>query len=193
MNFINTYLTDWKVPVGDLKFQTVSSSNKYHNVIFYQTYNGIEVLDSRIYIKMTKDFRVNTWGIDFYKINISTNPAIDENEAITKAKVGITTPISATSTPKLKILPVQDGRTVNVHLVYESTISTKTESNAPSIYYTLVDARTGQILYRHDKVNYFNTDVKVTSNVFQFNPYIPATQLPLKNLKVVVSSVTYHT
>src|SRR5205085_12691864 len=58
---------------------------------------------------------------------------------------------------------------------------------------TLVDANTGQILYRHDKVNYFNTDVKVTSNVFQFNPYIPATQLPLKNLKVVVSSVTYHT
>ncbi len=196
MNFINTNLNEWHLPVGDLKLQTVSTSSKYHNVIFYQTYNGLDVLDSRIYIKMTKDFRVNTWGLDAYKINISTTPALDINEAVNKAKVGINTPVTAVSTPKLKILPVPEGRSITAHLVYELTVSTKTEENAPSNYYTLVDANTGELLYRHDKVNYFsslNTDIHVASTLYKFNPYIAPANLPLRNLKAVVGGITYHT
>ncbi len=197
MNFITSYLSDWEVPVNELQFQTVSSSSKYHNVLFYQTYKGLMVLNSQVFVKMTKDFRVNTWGIDTYKIDISEIPALSVNEAVEKGKTGITTPVTQVTTPVLKVLPVPDGRTYANHLVYELTVSTINGDKTPSHYYTLVDANTGQILYRHDNVNFIssslNTDVRVSSTIYEFNPYVTPVDLPLRNMKVTVGINNYLT
>jgi Zn-dependent metalloprotease len=197
LNFISTELSSWNISMNNLKFQTISSSKKYHNVFFYQTYNGLDVLYSQVMVKMTKDYRVNTWGIDTYKIDMPITPALSVNDAAVKAQSGITTLITNSTTPKLKILPVPEGRSVVMHLVYELTVSTITEEKAPSEYYTLVDANTGVVLYRHDKVSYaqnsLNTNVNVNSMVYEFNPYVTASKLPLKNLRVTVGTNTYMT
>ena len=196
MNFIETHLGDWNLPLQDLKFQSQNNSGKYYNVFYIQSYKGLDVINSRVFVKLTKDFRVNTWGTDVYAIEMSTTPVLNENSAIEKSKAGITDVITDITSPVLKILPVSEGRNVVSHLVYEIVVSTMSEVNIPSKYYTLVDANSGIILYRHNKVNFFqplNSDVNVVASVFKHNPYIPSVVLPLRNLKVVIGANTYYT
>ena len=86
--------------------------------------------------------------------------------------------------------PVPDGCTINSHLVYELTVSIKNSQNVPSKYYTLIDANSGEILYRQNKVKFvssLNSDVNISSTVYEMQPFIPSVMLPLRNLKAVVA------
>lgn len=196
MNFIETKLTDWNLPLQDLKFQTQNFSGKYYNVFYTQSYFGLEVINSKVFVKLTKDYKVIAWGTDVYSIDICTTPTLTENSAIEKAKAGIVDVITDVTTPVLKVLPVAEGRNVISHLVYEFVVSTMNEINIPSKYYTLVDANNGEILYRHNEVSFskpLNSDVNVVANVFESNPYIPSVIKPLRNLKVVEGANTSYT
>ena len=196
MNFIENNLSDWNLPLQDLKYQSDDNSGKYYNVFYTQLYNGLDVINSRVFVKLTKNFRVSSWGADVFNINMSTTPALDASTIIEKAKSGITNPITDISAPELKILPIPTGRTFVSHLVYELIVSTMSETNIPSKYYTLIDANNGAILYRHNNVSFFqplNTDVKVVASVYELNPYIPKVVLPLRNLKIVVGTSVYYT
>lgn len=196
LNFIQNNLSDWNLPMQDIQFQSQNCSGKYFNVFFKQTYNGLDVINSKVFVKLTKDLKVNSWGTDIYNIDISTIPVLDENTAIEKSKNGITKIITNITAPVLKILPVSHDRTVVSHLVYEIVVSVKDDANTPSKYYTLVDANNGVILYRQNQVRYIqplNSDVNVVASVFEFNPYIPSKILPLRNLKCDVGANSYYT
>ena len=134
--------------------------------------------------------------MDVFNINISTVPVVSKSSAIDKAKVGISNNVVSSTIPELKILPVPDGRSMVSHLVYEMVISTKSESNIPANYYTIVDANSGEILYRQNKVRYsmpLNSNVNVTATVYQYRPGVTPVVLPLRNLKVVVGSNSTYT
>lgn len=196
MNFIINNLSDWNIKTENLKYQSQNFSGKYFNVFYKQIYKGLEVLNSTVSVKMTSDYRVNSWGLDVFEINISPTPALDVNAAIEKSKNGIKQSIVEISTPVLKILPVPEGRIIISHLVYELTVSVKNSQNVPSKYYTLIDANSGEILYRHNKVKFvnpMNSDVTVSSTVYEMQPFIPAVMLPLRNLKTVAGANTYYT
>ncbi len=196
MNFIEAYLGEWNLPLQDLKFQSQNNSGKYYNVFYTQSYKGLDVINSKVFVKLTKDFRVNTWGTDVFKIDMSTIPILDVNSAIVKAKIGIIHPITDVTTPILKILPVPSGRNFVSHLVYEFAVSTMSEESIPARYYTLIDANTGIILYRHNQVTFFqplNSEVNVVANIFELNPYVPSVIRPLRNLKVISGGTTQFT
>ena len=195
-NFMETNLSVWNLPVQDLKFQSQNFSGKYYNVFYSQTYHGLDVINSQVFVKLTRDFRVNTWGMDVFDLNISTVPVLSKTIAVDKAEIGMTDQVTSVTTPELKILPIPDGRLIVAHLVYEVVIKTKNESNAPGNYYTLVDANSGEVLYRQNKTRFampLNSDINVSATVYEYRPGIAPVSLPLRNLKVVSGSNTSYT
>lgn len=193
LNFMQNYLSNFNIPVSDLHLRNAPVSNKHQYVNFYQTYNGLEVLWSNATVKMTLNNQVILWGLDVYNdIQMSTTPALNSQAAVVSATNGIVTNITSTVVnPSLKVLPVPAYRKNNYHLVYEVTVETVDADNVPAIYYTLVDANNGEVLYRHNNVSHANTDVNVSANVYTSNSYNPSTVVPLKNLQIITSSVDY--
>ena len=207
MNFITTKLTGFNIPVSELSLRGSSTSENFQYVHFTQVHSGVKVLNSDVYVKMTSTGSVITFGCDvFNDITISTTPTISSTDAITFAKAGIADAVVSTSVnSSLFILPVPEFKKNIYHLVYEVTVETKDFTGVPAKYLTLVDAATGEVLSRTNKVLHFEgnstppptpaaaTDINVTGTLYPTNPYNPSATLPLVNLKMVAAATTYNT
>ncbi len=196
--FINNYLSAFNVPVNDLQLRASIVSSKHNNVKFKQMYQGLEVLFSDVYIKMTLDGKVNLFGLDcFNNINISVNPSISQQAAENFASANVSG-INSVTTAGLKVLPIPQYRNYVFKLVYEIMIENTDMENIPGQYYTLVDANNGEVLYRQNRVVHLsnppaNTDVNLAGTFYLTHSYNPATVNPLVNLKIVVGGIPYNT
>ena len=105
----------------------MSENEKYNSVSFFQKYNGLDVIDSRLYVKMTKDNRLITFGLDIFSdIELSIISTITNSDAILKASENL--PYNITNSvveDNLKILPIPENGKYTYHLVYVVKISTK--------------------------------------------------------------------
>ena len=193
--FTNNYLSAYVPSTINLEYISSPVSKKYIQSNFIQRYNGLEVLWSRLTVKMTLDYKVVMFGADvFDDIIISTVPTLSVSDAIAAATKDIVYPISAIhQNASLKILPVPQKFNNDYHLVYEITVDTKDPEGSPAKYYTLVDANNGEILYRVNKVEHFTNDVTVSGTAFPTNPYNASVSMPLANLKVTVAGIDYYT
>jgi len=68
----------------------------------------------------------------------------------------------------LKFYPFRMREKTTIIWYIEVTVKATDAESFPREYYTLVDAHNGEVLYRHNKINYFaaNTDVNVTATVY---------------------------
>lgn len=193
-DFITHHLTEFNFPVTDLAYQSSNFYGNQYNVFYSQSYQGLPVLNSRVFIKMTADHKVFTFGLDVHTISgLDVHPLLSMALAVAKASENMPGPVSGTSQPVLKVLPVPADRSYDYHLVYELTVTTSKHENTPAIYYTLVDANTGEILYRQNRVMYLTNDATVTGTASLLNPYNPGTVVPLPNLMVNDGTNTYYT
>jgi len=193
-SFITNELSVFNIPVNELQYRNTAMNQKYHYVNYKQFHNGLEVLWANIQIKMTLDGKIMLFGLKVYDdINISAVPSITPSAASAAASnlIGVT-PFSVTVNPDLKILPVPVSHGNVYKLVYEITVEGRDANNVPYKYYTLVDANTGDVLYRQDRV-YHSTDVTVNSTLYATHPYNPASVEPLKHLRMTVGAVNYIT
>ncbi len=208
MNFITTKLSGFHIPVSELNYKGSSISESFQYVHFDQMHSGLKVLYSDIYVKLTPSGSVVTFGCDvFNDISISTTPTISGTDAITFAKSGIIDAVVNTSVnSSLFILPIPEFKKNIYHLVYEVTVETVDATGVPAKYLTLVDASTGEVLSRTNKVLHYAakpsppptsaaaaTDITITGTVYPTNPYDPSVIKPLRNLKMVESATTYNT
>lgn len=196
MNFMSSNLREFNIPANDLQFISVATNSKFHYVNFNQYYKGLEVVFSKVQIKMTPDYRVMQFGLDcFNNINLNTTPTMRFSAAAQIATANIQGVTNVTAAQNLKVLPIPKYRKYDFRLVYEIVVENRDAEGIPGKYYTLVDANNGEILYRTNKVNHIvaNTDVNVTGTLYLTNPYDPATVEPLKNMKIVESGTTYYT
>jgi len=200
-NFITSKLNGFNIPVADLVYNSTATSENFNYVHFYQNYQGLKVLNSDLYVKITSSGNVITFGCDVYNdIALSITPTISSAAAISAAQYGLTeTIVSAVANNQLFVLPIPEFKQNNYKLVYEVTIETKDNNNIPSKYYTLVNAENGEILYRTNEVKHFlapappaNTDITIKGTVYPTQPYNPSVVMPLRNLKMVESAVTYY-
>lgn len=203
LNFISSKLNAFNIPVSELEFTTSITSGKFQYVHFHQKHSGVKVLGSDLYVKMTPDGKVVTFGCDvFNDISISTAASISPSMAGVKAQTGIVDPVvGLTVNPELFILPIPEFKENTYKLVYEVTVSTLDNEGTPAKYKTLVDAENGTVLSRTNLVRHFSdvapapaasTDINITGTVYPTNPYDPSMTKPLRNLKMVSSSVTYN-
>lgn len=157
MNFINNKLTDFDIPVADLRLQNVHKNEKMQFINYYQEYNGLKVLYSNLTVRLSNAGDVIMWGADvFNDISLDVNPAYDAVAIETYASAGIPTPVeSVIVQPDLVVLPMPDP--VYLHkniyrLVYEVNVHTTETNGVPANWYTLVDANSGEIYYRANQV-----------------------------------------
>ena len=155
MQFIVDELSSFNIPLSDISLLDIRENEKYKYLDFYQTYNGLKVHDSRLYIKTTKDDKLVTFGLDvFSDINLGVLPSISENDAISNATYGIANTISnVTVKTDLKILPVPEHNKYTYHLIYEVEFET-TISVGPAKYLCFVDANSGKLLMRKNTILY---------------------------------------
>ena len=184
---------------NDLREKTNVRNEKYINKTFIQYYNNLEVLGSKLYAKFSLNNELVSFGLDvFNDINISINPSITEQNAISSATSQITNSITAVNiNESLKILANPKYRTYNYHLIYEVTFSTKIEEG-PANYICYVDAHTGELLMRKNTVMYeapLTGTATVSGEVYPTNPYDPAIVQNFKYLKAIdqSTSVDYYT
>jgi Secretion system C-terminal sorting domain/Fungalysin metallopeptidase (M36) len=188
--FLATAFADYQIPMQDLQLTLNKNDGKYINVNFKQIHNGKEVLFSRVTVRFTQDLKIAMVGVDAYNNIPNLQPSLMPNQAIDFAKAAINTSVlDASIETDLKIIAVpQDGIMV-YKLVYAVTVNTQDEINLPGKYYTLVDANTGAIIYRQNKVNQIGSHIDgYTWRQNKFSPLLP-TFLP--NIHVVVGTTTY--
>jgi hypothetical protein len=212
LNFAQTQLQAFQIPVSDLisMGKTFVGKNTYVN--YRQHYQGLEVMGSRFTTKFYNE-KLILFGCDVYP-NIAVNiaPAYTAEQAMQLATAGISnTLLSATEAGSLKILPIPTADGYAYHLVYDVLVKTISSENIPANYQTLVDAHTGAIHYRQNRVKHsgpvkpktcahashpssarmLEVSATVTGTVQELTPNDPLVTQDLENVYVTVGGVDY--
>jgi Zn-dependent metalloprotease len=195
LNFLSA--TSFVLPT-DLRFVKSNKNDKYINFDFNQFYNNIEVIFSRVYVKLSLDNKLLAFGLDIYNdINIDINPIINENTAITASQQQINQPITDVSVQdKLMILPIPNNGKYMYHLVYVVKFKTKIEEG-PAHYTCYVDAKDATLLMRKNEVMYEAPPAvsSVSGDLYTTHPYNPSSVEKLKYLeaKDPATGTNYYT
>ena len=196
LDFLTSSLSVFDISMVDITLQSESENSKYKNFIYHQRYGGLDVLDSRLYMKMTKDNKVVVFGLDvFPDINMSIIPSISENDALQSAIQDL--PFSITNSEiedQLKVLPIPNKGKYEYHLVYTVYISTKNHIG-PAEYICFVDANSGELLMRRNDIKFesLQSNVHVEGEVYTSNPFNPSSVEDMVNLKVRHNNIDYYT
>lgn len=214
MAFAAQQLSAFNLPLESLVSTGKEIHGKYDQVNFRQYYNGLHVIGSRYTVKLYQG-KVIMFGCDVYPdINLSTEPAISEAQAIASAKSNIANEVLTTMTSaNLKVLPVPSEHHFTYHLVYEIMVRTMSDENIPANYLTYVDAHNGQLLSRKNTVYHIapgkpgkpakqqtpqpaeemlQVTATITGDVYQNNPFEDVITQDLENIYVTVANTNYQ-
>ncbi|MEO6167464.1 MAG: M36 family metallopeptidase, partial [Chitinophagales bacterium] len=195
LQFITTELSSFNIAADQLKLLNTRESDKYHYVDYFQTYKGIEVLNSRVTVRFTKDNRVVLFGADvFNDIELNITPALSSSIISSYAIDGIAYTITGIAVnPDVKVLPTPVNNTYAYRLAYEVTVSCNNFEGYPARYYTQVDANNGEVLYRSNEICNSDDIVVVSATVADPNPWEPNVVRNLPDLKVTLDGTDYYT
>ena len=208
MNFIENNLSGFNLPVDDLELTKVITGKHNTYVNFRQLYQGLEVVDSRVKVKLTQDGKVNQFKADVFDIDISIEPEVTWPAAIQAATNGmIGEIIDVHQIEELAILPIPVNGAMEYHLIRRLRIETMNEEGIPGDYLTYVDANSGEVLSRQNLVMHCGhaehdesectaplpggPSLTVNGTLHEENPYIPAVSNPLANIEIQQGANTF--
>lgn len=196
LSFVNTNLNDFNIP-QDIVLSRKTKNDKYINLDFTQYYNNLEIIDSRLYAKLTLDNKLVAFGLDIFSdISLDVIPTISESMAIESASENILSSITKKSVEdNLKILPIPFNGKYDFHLVYVVRVSTQL-SHGPANYICYVDANNGDLLMRMNTVLYEappQANIHVDGEVYSTHPFNPSSIENLINLRVQKGGGNYYT
>ncbi|MCB0761774.1 MAG: T9SS type A sorting domain-containing protein [Flavobacteriales bacterium] len=211
LNFVENYLGNFNIPTSDLQLTSTPEGRKYQYVNFRQTYQGLDILNSRLMVKLFNG-QVIMFGADvFSDIELDTNPSLAEDGALAAALADITLPVTSTTVQGLSIIAVPTGYSNTYHLVYEVQVNTLSATGIPANYHTLVDAHTGEIMYRDNLVRHIdncptcakkkkvltmgmlNVSGNVSAEVYPIGPYEGTSTEGLPFLEINTGGDTFYT
>jgi hypothetical protein len=196
LSFVNSNLNDFNIP-QDIILSRKTENDKYINLDFTQYYNNLEIIDSRLYAKLTLDNKLVAFGLDvFSDISLDVIPTISESMAIESASENIISSITKKSVEDdLKILPIPYNGKYDYYLVYVVRVSTQL-SHGPANYICYVDANNGDLLMRMNTVLYEappQANIHVEGEVYSTHPFNPSSVENLINLRVQKGGGNYYT
>ena len=162
--------------------------------VFKQFHNGLEFINSKATVTFTSEGKINKFGLDIHPaISLSTTPSIAEGAAVQNGTAGLQTAVTKVVHYGLGVLPLPGPKEYDYRLVYVFDLETEPVNGIPGNYQTFVDANSGELLYRRNKV--CNAlDVHVESNVQSGSPDLFGTNLGvMANMEVEVGGTTYNT
>lgn len=194
-SFLNNELSVFNYPLEDLHLTKINQSKKYQFVRFEQKHKGLAVLNSQLTLVVNQRNEVAAFMADvFGDIEVVTTPTLTTNKAIDYAKNGLNSSFESVATPTLKVLPIPTEEGYNFALIYELLIKGKNAHGIPAHYLTYVDAHSGAILYRYNKVHTveeqadeFTITSEVSSNARQETTL---EALPHVNVEVAGQTIT---
>ena len=190
--FLQTEMQDFNIPVNELVITRNTNDGKYIHVDFKQKHNGYDILWSRVGVRFSQDLKIVTIIADAYNNIPQLNAAITSAQAIQKAEQIINTPIvNSIVNPNLKIFPFPENGQTTFKLAYEVTVHTQDDKITPGRYITYVDAVSGDILYRQNKV--VEIGFSVNADIYRINSFSTPTSKPLKKLQVKIGGTNYFT
>jgi hypothetical protein len=213
IQFAQTELAAFQIPTSDLVGSGKTHQGKNTYVNFKQHYQGLEVLGSRYTAKFNNDALI-MFGCDVHpNIVLNIAPSYTAEQALQLAASGINnTLLSSECIGELKVLPIPSEEGYVYHLVYEVLVKTMSSEQIPANYQTLVDAHTGVILYRQNKVKHsgpikpkscqhpahpprearmLEVSATITGSVQELTPNDPIVTQDLENIFVTVGGVDY--
>lgn len=202
-NFIQNELSGFNIPMHELELMGVAGNEKHQFVHFSQRHQGLKILESKLTVKLTNDGRVIMFGTDIFSdIQLDLNSSIGNGGAINYAQTGITeSVVSVVANPELFILPVPENKAYVYKLVHMVNVHTIDNDLVPSDMLTLVDAHTGEILYRQNRVMHFDhkhkpptgIDVATQGVAYPTNSYNGSATLTMPNMDFTIASSPFIT
>lgn len=199
-NFLKNNLQNFAPEYNTYVLQGITTS-KYHYITYTQQYKGLDVLFSNAKIRMTKDdYKVIMFGLEtFSDISVNTTPAFTTSSAVEYATSDFSIPVTGTEVQDaLAVLPVQDAdkKNYSFKLVYTVLVNTIDAENIPGRYYTLVDAHTGEVLYRINEVKscmqyMLDATADIQASITD-NPLIDQVVRGLPYIRVTIDGLHYY-
>ncbi|MCK6621319.1 MAG: PepSY domain-containing protein [Calditrichaceae bacterium] len=182
------------IDLARLQLQRAQQINRKWYVSFVQMQEGVEVLLSEVELRIFDNARVMAFGVDFYPhIDISLTPTLTFEQAKTLSTDGLTINPAAdriSGAEKTYILPRRTGREVEFHLVYQVDIITE---NPEGNFAAFVDAHSGEIIWRHNRVRYAESKVKQGGMVQLVLPTDPFVEMPYFDQSITIGGVALTT
>ncbi|MBL0175421.1 MAG: hypothetical protein IPP94_09190 [Ignavibacteria bacterium] len=122
---------------------------------FIQTHNGIDVLNSYVDLRISRDGRVFMFGSDAKPgLSVDTAPSLGVDAARAFAKAGFAVPPAddRITGGTLFILPLKFATRIDARLVYNFVVNAGPED----VWNTFVDAHSGAVLWRKNLVQHFH-------------------------------------
>ncbi|NLO19236.1 MAG: T9SS type A sorting domain-containing protein [Ignavibacteria bacterium] len=156
LSFLKQFADLFNIDANQLKLRNSNFINNTWYVKFYQEYQGIEVLLSEIDLRISKDAKVFSFGVDFYNnINLDLSPSISASTAIENAHFGLDfnpKKDKIQANEKMFILPVKSNSGISYKLAYKVKIETEQPFTVYSAY---VDSHSGIIVWRINQTKNF--------------------------------------
>lgn len=195
--FISSDLSVFKIP-NDLRMSSKNENDKFKHINFTQYHEELEVIDSRLYIKLSKDDELLVFGVDLFSdIDISLSPILTPIEALQVATQDLLYPVTSYQIHEdLSILPIPNQEKYNYHLVFKIEIATRI-NQGPANYICYVDAKDGSLLMRKNTVMYEAppANIHAEATVYTTHPFNPSSIENLVDLKIkdVSTGTNYYT
>ena len=215
MEFLSTKLNGFAIPTDELVLKSIRPTEKLTYVHFAQRHQGMDVLFSHVMVKLDQQGRVIAFGLEMERgFELSLVPTIGAGSINSLATQGLDNVQSVVVDQPLGLLGVPDGFSVQHKLVYTATAKTIEADGTPGDYRCIIDAHSGELLYRQDRVmrcthgehgskeeadhcrksaQESSSDVTLSATVFEVQPYVPATVQPLRNLEFTVNGNPFVT
>ena len=153
LNFINDNFDLYSLPLDEIRAGKEIESPNFYFANFYQVHQGMNVIDSRLMVKMTKDGGVIQFGMDVHSnIELSTDPVIGLDKAKEIAATDIHGNLTINAEDNLSILPIPLHRSYDYRRVYTLVVEQYEDGNEHGNYSVYVDAVTGEILSRYNRI-----------------------------------------
>lgn len=156
-------------------------------VSFVQTHGGVDVLLSEVELRFSPAGNLLAFGSVFYPgLSVATVPVLEADAAAERATDGLTG-ATGRATGRLFVLPVSDGDGFRAHLVREVAVE---RADPPGVWLAFVDAHTGTVLWRHNRVRSTDVTGRVRADVQLLLPTDPYDRVPLSSQDVLLGGLT---
>lgn len=208
MNFIQSKLVEFNLPVGELQYTGTSSSPNHNWVRFKQTHNGLDVFGSEVVVKITNNGQVIMFGTKVYNHIPQLQENIGSGQAEAFAQAGLIENITSTEfVPGKLIVPIEEVDGLKFYKAFQVKVHGFDADGIPVRYYTLVDAGSGNVLYRADEVMHAKgepekpkskkmagvIEIDLEGSVYTTHTYNPATIEKIPNLDFTINGSGFQT
>ena len=200
IEFLSSMADGFDLPLHELVPAGTAPTKKVTYVHFTQVHQGLPVIGAKALVKLDPQGRAIGFGADLYHdFPADLQPTIGEAAASTSAADGLHN-VTTMSQVGLRFLPIPEGRTLNMRLVFEVEVSTGGNA-VPGRYRCLVDAHTGKLWYRsngvkncgHEAVADAGADVQMVATAYTGNPMDATEVQNLPFIDVTIGSSLFHT